>query len=113
MLCKLITVINIMITSYFKPKRERDNNANSTDDSNEVRNENTNIETKKHKTSHFKNEKSNETSRLLSNLKGSTNHSPTSVSWKTALDKHFSSLSFGRLAAFVERERYVVYHVAC
>jgi hypothetical protein len=106
-----------MISSFFKPKRDRANNSTtaSTDKNNDGSKKNNN-ENKKQKTNHNKNNQSDETSKLISYLDDpttATNHSPTSQSWKGALDKHLSSPSFGRLASFVESERYVVYLVAC
>jgi len=82
-----------MITSFFKPKRDRADNNNSN-------------ESKKQKTSHSKNScKSVEVSNLISSLKNSDHNSPNAVSWKAALDKHLSSAAFRRLASFVDSER--------
>ena len=89
-----------MITSFFKPKRDRADNNNSN-------------ESKKQKTSHSKNScKSVEVSNLISSLKNSDHNSPNAVSWKAALDKHLSSAAFRRLASFVDSERYALYYVS-
>jgi len=90
-----------MITSFFKPKRDRA----SVDYNDNGINKKNNTENKKQKSSHCKINKSKETSTLITHLDDSTNHSPNSISWKISLDKHFSSPSFGRLASFVESER--------
>lgn len=111
--------IDNMISSFFKPKPKRDRANNSTTtntDKNYDGSKNNNNENKRLKTNHNKKNQSDETSKLISYLDDpttTTNHSPNSQSWKGALDKHLSSSSFGRLASFVESERYVVYLVAC
>ena len=115
----LIFNIDNMISSFFKPKPKRDRANNSTTtntDKNYDGSKNNNNENKRLKTNHNKKNQSDETSKLISYLDDpttTTNHSPNSQSWKGALDKHLSSSSFGRLASFVESERYVVYLVVC
>lgn len=91
-----------MISSFFKPKRNRAADKDSTDGE-----KNKDIENKKQKTNnHVQKNKSLEISTMISHLNDpDTDHSPDSPSWRVALDKHFSSPSFGRLACFVESER--------
>mmetsp|Transcript_38726 Transcript_38726/g.39103 ORF Transcript_38726/g.39103 Transcript_38726/m.39103 type:complete len:308 (-) Transcript_38726:2002-2925(-) len=93
-----------MITSFFKPKRDR-----ASADGNDIGiNKKNDTKNKKQKSSHCKTNKSKEISRLITHLNDS---SPNFISWKVSLDKHFSSPSFGRLASFVESERgkYTIY----
>mmetsp|Transcript_19034 Transcript_19034/g.39103 ORF Transcript_19034/g.39103 Transcript_19034/m.39103 type:complete len:322 (-) Transcript_19034:71-1036(-) len=104
-----------MITSFFKPKRDRKESGSSRVNDNNKHNDgkengkNDNTENKKRKTTHdtTKSQYSPETLALVSHLKdpSSDQSSGAVVSWKTALDKHFSTPSFRRLASFVDTER--------
>ena len=112
-----------MITSFFKPKRDRKESGSSRVNDNNKHNDgkengkNDNTENKKRKTTHdtTKSQYSPETLALVSHLKdpSSDQSSGAVVSWKTALDKHFSTPSFRRLASFVDTERYVALGVGC
>jgi len=82
-----------MITSFFKPKRDRASgkeNAETTQKPKKVK-----TETK---------EESTEAAGLVSYLDDDSNDA-SEETWKSALDKHFSSSSFKRLSSFVEAER--------
>jgi hypothetical protein len=117
-----------MITSFFKPKRTRaavadeENGANAkgkadvqtkkqkttTNNNNADDNEKTKIKTTKDDAS----SPDTTTEVLISHLSDPSNSNgddddDVAPTWRSALDKHFSSPSFKRLAAFVDTERYV------
>ena len=83
-----------MITSFFKPKRDRASGKENA--------ETTQQQPKKLKTE--TKEKSTEAAALVSYLDDDSNDA-SAETWKSALDKHFSSSSFKRLSSFVEAER--------
>mmetsp|Transcript_573 Transcript_573/g.1334 ORF Transcript_573/g.1334 Transcript_573/m.1334 type:complete len:308 (-) Transcript_573:37-960(-) len=91
-----------MISSFFKPKRARGSAKENDSDGQETK-----IENKRQKITRGKNTVSPETSMLISHLNDipSDDLPSSSPCWRTALDKHFSSPSFGRLASFVDTER--------
>eukprot|EP00536_Pseudo-nitzschia_multiseries_P000676 jgi/Psemu1/294134/fgenesh1_pm.8_\ len=105
-----------MITSFFKPKRDRAA-AGKENDGKKTTAIATTTEPKKRKTTHEATATTKatttiaitaEASELIRHLHTTTTTTADSVtvsSWKVALGKHFASPSFGRLASFVDRER--------
>lgn len=96
-----------MITSFFAPKTGSEKgkrNRNDVDYAEEV------SKRLKDNNDHGKN---NEVAKLLLHLDDTDNTATTS--WKKALEKHFSSAAFGKLALFVSKERsiYTVYPPLC
>ncbi len=94
-----------MITSFFKPKRDRaagKENSETAAPSQPAKKLKTEAKPKK--------EKSSEATKLISYLDDNVNSNDASAeTWKSALDKHFSSASFQRLSSFVDAERYAMH----
>ena len=95
-----------MITSFFKPKRDR---AAAADKENTTAKEgagqNKKLKTTTNLVKQPKQDDTPEASALISYLHDESSSAEASSTWKSALDKHFSSSSFRRLASFVETER--------
>jgi hypothetical protein len=119
-----------MITSFFKPKRGRvsgdaetsanDNENNGSNNSNKRRSAAGGVGTKNIDEEETNGKKPKTDTRLLtpeallliSYLKeegdenvGDDDGQPARSAWRTALDRHFSTPSFARLASFVESQR--------
>ena len=94
-----------MITSFFKPKRERASTAGKENDGKEVSGQNKKQKKESPKLVKKSTQDSPEAIALMAYLNDMSSNDSSAPTWQSALDKHFSSSSFKRLASFVETER--------
>jgi hypothetical protein len=121
-----------MITTFFKPKRRIARKDDDTNDNVDDVDDDSGNQNKKHKSTTITTittgspSTSTSTSKCITPTPNINNKLPVSVaklihhlshhnngddncSWRKALETHFSSPMFARLATFVESERYVLY----
>ena len=98
-----------MITSFFKPKRDRASAAGKENDGKEVSGQNKKQKKEPPKAAKKIVQDSPEAKALISYLNDTSSTDSSTPTWQSALDKHFSSSSFKRLASFVDKERYVFF----